>query len=88
MHLCPKLQMMIVFPVLIPGQNFLFPGTGREITKCHGKGNLRLVFPGITGHGIREFPLTLGGVRKKIGYWSTCITFIEHVISIIEVKLT
>ena len=33
-----KLQIMIVFPVLIPGQNFLFPGTGREITKCHGKG--------------------------------------------------
>ena len=26
-----KLQIMIVFPVLIPGQNFLFPGTGREI---------------------------------------------------------
>ena len=25
---------MIVFPVLIPGQNF----PGREITKCHGKG--------------------------------------------------
>ena len=51
MHLCPKLQMMIVFPVLIPGQNFLFPGTGREITKCHGKRNLRLVFPGIMGNG-------------------------------------
>ena len=33
-----KLKIMIVFPVLIPGQNFLFPGTGREITKCHGKG--------------------------------------------------
>ena len=33
-----KLQIIIVFPVLIPGQNFLFPGTGREITKCHGKG--------------------------------------------------
>ena len=31
---------MIVFPTLIPGKNFLFPGTGREITKCHGKGNL------------------------------------------------
>ena len=29
---------MIVFPVLIPGQNFLFPGTRGEITKCHGKG--------------------------------------------------
>ena len=26
-----KLLIMIVFPVLIPGQNFLFPGTGREI---------------------------------------------------------
>ena len=33
-----KLQKIIVFPVLIPGRNFLFPGTGREITKCHGKG--------------------------------------------------
>jgi len=29
---------MTVFPILIPGQNFLFPGMGREITKCHGKG--------------------------------------------------
>ena len=29
---------MIVFLILIPGQNFLFPGTGREITKCNGKG--------------------------------------------------
>ena len=29
---------MILFPVLIPGQKFLFPGMGREITKCHGKG--------------------------------------------------
>ena len=57
-----KLQIMIVFPVLIPGQNFLFPGTGREITKCHGKGregkgNLRLVFPGITGNRNSRSPL-------------------------------
>ena len=29
-----KLKINMVFP----GQNFLFPGTGREITKCHGKG--------------------------------------------------
>ena len=43
-----KLKIMMVFPVLIPGQNFLFPGTGKETTKCHGKGNLRK----------REFPLT------------------------------
>ena len=49
---------MIVFPVLIPGQNFLFPGTGREITKCHGKGNLRLVFPGITGNRNSRSPLS------------------------------
>ena len=48
---------MMVFPVLIPGQNFLFPGTGREITKYHGKGNLRLVFPGITGNGNSRSPL-------------------------------
>ena len=50
---------MIVFPVLIPGQNFLFPGTGREITKCHGKGRegkFEACIPGI--HGNREFPLT------------------------------
>ena len=33
-----KLQIMTIFPILIPGQNFLFPGMGREITKCHGKG--------------------------------------------------
>ena len=33
-----KTAKMIIFPVLIPGQNFLFPGTGREIKKCHRKG--------------------------------------------------
>ena len=49
---------MIEFPVLIPGQNFLFPGTGREITKCHGKGNLRLVFPGIMGNRNSRSPLS------------------------------
>ena len=50
---------MIVFPVLIPGQNFLFPGTGREITKCHGKGRegkFEACIPG--NHGKQEFPLT------------------------------
>ena len=31
---------------------------GREITKCHGKGNLRLVFPGITGNGNSRSPLS------------------------------
>ena len=75
---------MIVFPVLIPGQNFLFSGTGNY--KMPREGKFEACVPG--NHGTREFPLTLGGVRKKIGYWSTCITFIEHVISIIEVKLT
>ena len=81
-----KGNLRLIFTVPIPGQNFLFSGTGREITKCHGKGNLRLVFPGITGHGNSRSPL--GVYAKNIGYWSTCRTFIEHVISIIEVKLT
>ena len=50
---------MIVFPVLIPDQKFLFPGTGREITKCHGKGRDRKFEACIPGnHGKREFPLT------------------------------
>ena len=51
--------MMIVFPVLIPVQNFLFPGTGREKLKCHGKGRdgkFEACIPG--NHGKREFPLT------------------------------
>ena len=52
-----KFLIMIVFPFLIPGQNYLFPGTGREITKCHGKGNLRLAFPGIRGNGNSRSPL-------------------------------
>ena len=50
---------MIVFPVLIPVQNFLFPGTGRENLKCHGKGRdgkFEACIPG--NHGKREFPLT------------------------------
>ena len=50
---------MIVFPVIIPVQNFLFPGTGRENLKCHGKGRDRkfeACFPGT--HGKRGFPLT------------------------------
>ena len=48
---------MIVFPVLIPVQNFLFPGTGRENLKCHGKGRdgkFEACIPG--NHGKREFP--------------------------------
>ena len=56
---CSKLQIMIVFPVLIPVQNFLFPGTGRENLKCHGKGRdgkFEACIPG--NHGKREFPLT------------------------------
>ena len=50
---------MIVFPVLIPVQNFLFPGTGRENLKCHGKGRdgkFEACIPG--NHGKREFRLT------------------------------
>ena len=31
-------KLKIVFPVLIPGKNLHFPGTGREITRYHGKG--------------------------------------------------
>ena len=64
---CSKLQIMIVFPVLIPVQNFLFPGTGRENLKCHGKGRdgkFEACIPG--NHGKREFPLTpalWGGVE-------------------------
>ena len=56
---CSKLPIMIVFPVLIPVQNFLFPGTGRENLKCHGKGRdgkFEACIPG--NHGKREFPLT------------------------------
>ena len=52
---------MIVFPVLIPVQNFLFPGTGRENLKCYGKGRdgkFEACIPG--NHGKREFPLTPG----------------------------
>ena len=49
----------MVFPVLIPVQNILFPGTGRENLKCHGKGRdgkFEACIPG--NHGKREFPLT------------------------------
>ena len=64
---CSKLQIMMVFPVLIPVQNFLFPGTGRENLKCHGKGRdgkFEACIPG--NHGKREFPLTPAklGTRK------------------------
>ena len=50
---------MIIFPVLIPVQNFLFPGTGRENLKCYGKGRdgkFEACIPG--NHGKRDFPLT------------------------------
>ena len=62
---CSKLQIMIVFPVLIPVQNFLFPGTGRENLKCHGKGRdgkFEACIPG--NHGKREFPLTPASNHK------------------------
>ena len=56
---CSKLQIMMVFPVLIPVQNFLFPGTGRENLKCHGKGRDGKFEACIPGNpGKREFPLT------------------------------
>ena len=48
---------MIVFPVLIPGQNFLFPEKGKGNYKMPRKGNLRLVFPGIMGNGNSFSPL-------------------------------
>ena len=48
---------MIVFPVLIPGQNFLFLGPGRDKMPQEGTKNLRLVFPGITGNGNSRSPL-------------------------------
>ena len=48
---------MIVFPVLIPGPNFLFPGTGREIYNAMGReGKFEACIPG--NNGKREFPLT------------------------------
>jgi len=56
---------MIVFPVLIPVQNFLFPGTGRENLKCHWKGRdgkFEACIPG--NHGKREFPLTPASNHK------------------------
>ena len=64
---CSKLQIMIVFPVLIPVQNFLFPGTGRENLKCHGKGRIGKFEACIPGnHGKREFPLTPGFSRSLL----------------------
>ena len=48
---------MIAFPVLIPGQNFLFLGTGREILNdTWREGKFEAGIPG--NHGKREFPLT------------------------------
>ena len=61
---------MIVFPVLIPVQNFLFPGTGRENLKCHGKGRdgkFEACIPG--NHGKREFPLTPALKTKNVLYF-------------------
>ena len=43
---------MIVFPVLIPDQNFLFPGTGN----LKGEGKFEACIPG--DHGKRELTLT------------------------------
>ena len=78
---------MIVFPVLIPGHNFLFPGTGRKITKWHGKGRegkFEACIPG--NHGKREFPLApdckelilyptpaLPTLYWGIGTWLVCL---------------
>ena len=61
---------MIVFPVLLPGQNFLFPGTGMEITKCHGKGNLGLVFPGstLTPDSLWCWEVAMSQ-RKNLNFW-------------------
>ena len=48
---------MLVFPFLIPGLNFLFPGTGREILNATGReGKFEAGIPG--NHGKQEFPLT------------------------------
>ena len=49
---------MIVFPVQIPIQNFLFPGTGREKLKCHGKGREIWGMYSRESRESREFPLT------------------------------
>ena len=65
-----KLQIMIVFPVLIPGQNFLFSreregklqnATGRE-------GKFEACIPG--NHGKLEFPLTPGPIKKLLHKFS------------------
>ena len=49
-----KLQIMILFPVLIPGQNLLFPGTGNY--KMPREGKFKACIP--ENHAKREFPLT------------------------------
>ena len=47
----------MVFPVLIPGQNFLFPGTGREIKiQMPREGKFEACNPLI--HGKWDFSLT------------------------------
>ena len=60
---------MIVFPVLFPGQNFLFPGTGREIYNATGReGKFEAYIPG--NHGNWGFPLTPGpGWQKLAAFW-------------------
>ena len=49
-----------MFPVLIPGQNFLFPGTGN--LKLPWEGKFEACIPG--NHGKREFPGVLGRVYR------------------------
>ena len=60
---------MIVFPVLIPGQNFLFPGTGRE-------GKFEACIPGNPGKW--EFPLTLGILLFNAALISQQISTTRH----------
>ena len=47
---------------------FPFYEKGTGIRKCHGRGNLRLVFPGITGNGNSRSPLWRHPVS---GRWSS-----------------
>ena len=75
---------MKVFPVLIPGQNLFYPGTGREITKCHGKGREILGFSrkwretGIPTHPCfqhtalfdQDAVLFLGWIKTSLLYFS------------------
>ena len=67
-----KLKIIMVFPVLIPGQNFLFPGTGN--LKLPWEGKFEACIPG--NHGKREFPLTpvTGALWWNNGIWPTWCT--------------